>query len=153
MTPQPSASREKPSQGRGLVLALLVLALPLLLGGWKITMNKGINTSYVDRIEDGKTKRSEILTLFGDPQETKRTPEGMIYVYKAKRPKETVKKKRKDDQEPIGLSNVDSPDELEHRLKTYHKKKEAPAEELESVLTIYFKPDGETVRNHSFKQY
>ena len=153
MTPQPSASREKPSQGRGLALALIVLALPLLLGGWKITMNKGINTSYVDRIEDGKTKRSEILTLFGDPQEIKRTPGGMIYVYQTVRSKETVKKKSKDDKEPVGLSSVDSPHELDQRLKTYHKKKEVPAEELESILTIYFKPDGETVRNHSFKQY
>ncbi len=154
MKPQPHASHEKLSQGRRLALALVVFALPLLLGGWKIIMEKdrGINPSYVDRIEDGKTKRSEILTLFGDPQETKRIPEGIIYVYKAKRPKETVKKKSKDDKEPVGLSSVDFSHELDERLKKFQKK-EGPAEEVESMLTIYFGPDGETVRSHEFKQF
>jgi len=152
MKPQPVASHEKLSPGRGLALALVVLALPLLLGGWSITRNKGINPSYVERIEDGKTKRSEILTLFGDPQETERTPEGMIYVYKTFRPKENVKKKPKDDQRPIGLSSVDSPQELEERLKHSHKQ-EGPPQELGSMLTIHFKSDGETVMSHDFKQY
>jgi hypothetical protein len=154
MKPLPHASHEKLSQGRRLALALIVLVLPLLLGGWKIIMEKdrGINPSYVDRIEDGKTKRTEILTLFGDPQEIKRTPEGMIYVYKAYRPKETAKKKSKDDKEPIGLSSVDSPQELEERLKKSRKKVE-PTEELASTLTIYFKTDGETVQSHDFKQF
>jgi hypothetical protein len=151
MKPQPGASHEKLSQGQRLALALVVLALPLFLGGWKIVMNKGINPAYVDRIEDGKTKRAEILTLFGDPQETKRTPEGIIYVYKSYRPKD-VKKKIKDDKEPVGLSTVDSPLELEERLKHSHKK-EGPAQELGSTLTIYLKPDGETVMSHEFKQY
>jgi hypothetical protein len=152
MKPQPCNSHGKFFEGRGPALALLVLALPFLLGAWKIMMNKGINPSYVERIENGKTKRSEILTLFGDPQETKRTPEGMIYVYKTYRPKESVKKKVKNDQEPIGLSSVDSPSELEERLKRSHPK-EAPTQEMSSILTIYFKPDGETVQSHEFKEF
>jgi hypothetical protein len=148
--PQPCADRAKLPQGWGLALALFVLALPLLLGGWKINMNKGINPSYVDRIEDGKTKRSEILTLFGDPQETKRTPEGIVYVYKTLRPKETAQSKNKKDDASIAPS-VDSPFTLEQTLK--RKPKEGPKQEVGSILTIYFGPDGETVRNHSFKQY
>jgi hypothetical protein len=148
--PQPCADRAKLPQGWGLALALFVLALPLLLGGWKINMNKGINPSYVDRIENGKTKRSEILTLFGDPQETKRTPEGIVYVYKSLRPKETAQSKNKKDDASIAPS-VDSPFTLEQTLK--RKPKEGPKQEVGSILTIYFGPDGETVRNHSFKQY
>ncbi len=153
MKPQPCASHGKLPQGRGLALALLVLALPLLLGAWKIIMNKGINPSYVERIVDGKTKKSEILTLFGDPQETKRLPEGMVFVYKTFKPKETPRRKVKDkDNEPVGLSTVDSPYELEQRLKR-KPAKEAPTEEVSSILTIYFKVDGETVRSHDFKEF
>jgi hypothetical protein len=150
MKPQPCASRAKLSPGRGLGFALLVLALPLLLGGWTINMNKGINPSYIDRIEDGKTKRSEILTLFGDPQETKRTPEGIIYVYKTLRTKESLHSKNTKDDATIAPS-VDSPFTLEETLK--RKPKEGPKQEVDSILTISFKPDGETVMSHTFKQY
>ena len=153
MKSQPRNSRAKLFQGRGLALALLVLALPFLLGAWKIMMHKGISPSYVARIEDGKTKRSEILTLFGDPQETKRLPEGMVFVYKAFRPKETSHKKIKDERETVGLSSVDSPHELDRRLKSKPTEKAAPTEEISSLLTIYFKADGETVRNHTYQEF
>jgi hypothetical protein len=149
MKPQPCASRGNLPQGRGLALALLVCALPFLLGAWKIIMNKGINPSYVERIEDGKTKKSEILTLFGDPQETKRTPEGVIFVYKTYRPKESPLPKNKDD--ATTAPSVDSPFTLEETLKRQHK--EGPVQELGSMLTIYFKADGETVQSHEFKEY
>jgi hypothetical protein len=150
MKPQPGASRAKLTQGQRLALALVVLALPLLLGAWKIIMNKGINPSYVERIEDGKTKKSEILTLFGDPQEVKRTPEGMIYVYKTFRPKESPHRKDKENDASIAPS-VDSPFTLEETLKRKHK--EGPAQEVSSILTIYFKADRETVQSHEFKEY
>jgi hypothetical protein len=152
MKPQSCASGRTLPRGRGLALALLVLALPLLLGAWKIMMNKGINPSYVERIEDGKTKKSEILTLFGDPQETKRLPEGTVFVYKTFKPKETPRRKAKEDNEPVGVSSVDSPYELEQRLKRKPTKEE-PTEEISSMLTIYFKADGETVRSHEFKEF
>ena len=150
MKPQPCVGPEKFSQGRGLALALFVLALPLLVGGWQIITNKGINPSYVDRIEDGKTKRSQILTLFGDPQETKRTPEGMIYVYKTLRAKETPQSKKKKGDDATIAPSVDSPFTLEETLK--RKPKEGPAQEVGSMLIIHFKPDGETVMSHEFKQ-
>uniref|UniRef100_A0A7V6A5U5 Lipoprotein SmpA/OmlA domain-containing protein n=1 Tax=Desulfobacca acetoxidans TaxID=60893 RepID=A0A7V6A5U5_9BACT len=143
-------SRGNPCQGRGRALALFIIALPLVLGGWQIIMKKGLNPAYVDRIEDGKTKRTEILTLFGDPQETKRTPEGITYVYKAMRPKEnSYSKKKKDD--VTTAASVDSPFTLEENLK--RKPKEAPVQEVSSILIINFKPDGETVMSHEFKQF
>jgi hypothetical protein len=150
MNPKPCTSREKFSQGQGLALALFVLALPLLVGGWQIIMNKGINPAYVERIEDGKTKRSEILTLFGDPQETKRTPEGLIYVYKTLRTKETPQSKKKKGEDASIAPSVDSPFTLEETLK--RKPKEGPAQEVGSMLIINFKKDGETVMSHEFKQ-
>ncbi len=151
MKPQPHARREKLSQGRGLALALVVLAMPLLLGGWQINTHKGINPSYVDRIEDGKTKRSEILTLFGDPQETKRSPEGLIYVYKTLRTKETAQSKKKKGDDVSIAPSVDSPFTLEETLK--RKPKEGPEQEVADMLIIHFKPDGQTVMSHEFKQY
>ncbi len=37
----------------------------------------------MERIQDGKTTKNEILLLFGDPQEIDRTPEGVTYMYKS----------------------------------------------------------------------
>jgi len=153
MKPSQSQSQSQSllQKGRGAARLLLVLVLPLLLGAWNITMNKGINTNYVERIQDGKTKKSEILTLFGDPQETKRTPDGLIFVYKSYRIKEkSVSWKDKDDESKTA-SAVDSPYSLEQTLK--RKPKEGPTQEVTSTLTIFFGSDGETVQSHDFKQY
>jgi hypothetical protein len=121
----------------------------MLLGAWRITMNKNINARYVERIQDGKTKKSEILTLFGDPQEIKRTPDGIIFVYKTFRTKETPPSYKADEDTKTGAA-VESPFTLEESLK--RKPKEGPVQEESSVLTIYFGTDGDTVRSHSFKE-
>jgi hypothetical protein len=139
-------------KNRGLALALLILAAPFLVGGWEITMHKGINPSYVERIQDGKTKKSEILTLFGDPQETKRTSDGLIFVYKTYRTKEkSVSWKESKSEESKTAAAVDSPYSLDQTLK--RKPKEGPTQEVSSALTIYFGSDSETVQSHDFKQY
>ena len=152
MKPSQSQSQSQSllQKGRGAARLLLVLVLPLLLGAWNITMNKGINTNYVERIQDGKTKKSEILTLFGDPQETKRTSDGLIFVYKTYRIKEkSVSWKDKDDESKTAAA-VDSPYSLEQTLK--RKPKEGPSQEVSSTLTIFFGADDETVQSHDFKQ-
>ncbi len=135
---------------RKFFLLLLILALPLFLGAWSISMNRGINSSYVDRIEDGKTKKSEILTLFGDPQETKRTPEGVIFVYKTFTTKESTPKRGAKDEGLSTAPAVDSPYTLEETLK--RKSKEGPTPELSSSLTIFFGRDGDTVQSHEFRK-
>ena len=137
--------------GRRAALVLLTLALPLLLGAWSITSERSINPRYVDRIQDGKTKKSEVLTLFGDPQETKRTPEGLIFVYKTFRSKDKPVSWKDKDSEPNRSTSVDSPYSLEQNLK--RKGKEGPVQEVSSTLTIYFGSDGETVQSHEYKQY
>ena len=136
---------------RGVALVLMILALPLVVGAWTISTSRGINPRYVDRIQDGKTKKPEILTLFGDPQETKRTPEGLIFVYKTFRTKEASASRKDKDSESSTAPSVDSPYTLEQTLK--RKPKEGPVQEVSSTLTIFFGPDHETVRSHEFKEY
>ncbi len=63
---------------------LMILLLPRLLGAWKIISGNTIDPSHVERIQDGKTTKNEVLLLFGDPQEIEnRTPEGVTYTYKS----------------------------------------------------------------------
>ncbi len=150
MKPPQSQSQSLLQKGRGAARLLLVLALPLLLGAWNITMNKGINANYVERIQDGKTKKSEILTLFGDPQETKRTSDGLTFVYKTYKLKEKSVSWKDKEEESKTPAAVDSPYALEETLK--RKPKEGPTQEVSSTLTIYFGSDGETVQSHEFKE-
>ena len=149
MKPPQSFSQNLLQKGRGTGLVLLIVALPLLLGAWTISTSRGINTSYVERIQNGKTKKHEILTLFGDPQETKRTPDGIIFVYKTFRTKERSSRRTND--ESKAAASVDSPFSLEQTLK--RKPKEGPVQEVSSSLTIYFGSDGETVQSHEYKEF
>ena len=131
-------------------LVLLILAVTLL-GAWKIIMDDSINLSYVKRIQDGKTKRHEILTLFGDPQETQRTPAGLVLIYKSYRSKETLPR-----QDPRKSRNIlaDDPYFQEYqKAEVKSSKKKSSDKELASSLTIRFKPDGETVQSHEYKEY
>jgi len=151
MKPPQSLSQNLIQKGRGAAIVLLIIALPLLLGAWTITTSRGINPRYVDRIQDGKTKKSEILTLFGDPQETKRTPEGLVFVYKTFRTKDKPVSWKDKDNESKTSTSVDSPYSLEQNLK--RKPKEGPVQEVSSALTIFFGSDGETVQSHEYKEY
>ncbi len=135
---------------RKLGAVLVALAVPLLLGAWKDIVGRGINRTYVERIQDGKTKKPEILTWFGDPHEVKRTPEGVIYIYQTFRPKSD--RPRKDTREIRPAA--DTPYHLEQNLQMRStKEKEGPTKELESRLTIRFKPDGETVQSHEYREF
>jgi hypothetical protein len=133
---------------RQTALVLLVFTLPLFLGAWKIVRGRDINPAYVDRIQDGKTKKHEILTLFGDPDEIDRTPEGTVYIYKTFREKTALPKKER---KVLGTVQ-DSPYFDEDWLKNKASRK-PPGKELVSMLVIRFGRDGETVQNHNYKQY
>jgi hypothetical protein len=135
-------------RSRTLAAVMAVLALPLLLGAWKTIRGQGINRSYVERIQDGKTKKPEILTWFGDPQEVKRTPEGVVYIYQTFRAKQGPTQK---DTREIKRA-VDTPFQLEENLKIKPKKQD-PGQEPASSLIIRFKPDGETVQSHEYQEF
>ena len=64
---------------RRIASVLMILLLPGLLGAWRVISGETIDRRHVERIQDGKTTKNEILLLFGDPQEIDRTPEGIIY--------------------------------------------------------------------------
>lgn len=143
-----SLNHKNAGRTRQAALVLLVFTLPLFLGAWKIIRGRDINPAYVERIQDGKTKKHEILTLFGDPDEIDRTPEGTVYIYQSFRDKETLPKKGR---QALGTVQ-DSPYFNEDWLKNKASRK-PPGKELVSMLVIRFGRDGETVQNHDYKQY
>ncbi len=131
-------------------LVLLVLLLPGLLGAWRITSGESINPQYVKRIQDGVTKKHEILLYFGDPKEIERTEDGPVYKYYNY--KDAPAMPYKHDQRDINpqsdsLYLIDE----NKQLKKPVVKKEGKI--LRSSLTIRFKKDGDTVLSHEFKEY
>jgi hypothetical protein len=146
----------KPSRRRlvsGAVLLRLSLLVGLVLGGvaWKELGGANFNPRYIDRIVNGQTKKHEILTLFGDPQEIRRSPEGVVFIYKNFKAAEPEGKpqiyKKPQDQSltpyPVG----------DEGRQVAAPPTKTPTRVLKSTLTIYFKPDGETVQSHEFKEF
>lgn len=139
----------KAGRGREIALVLLVLNLPFLLGAWTIARGRAINPSYVERIQDGKTKKHEILTLFGDPDDIDRTPEAVVYIYRTYRDKEILPKPERKAKSAI----QDSPYFREDWIKEKKKRDDADTKELDRVLIIRFDPQGQKVLGHEYKQY
>jgi hypothetical protein len=133
-----------------MVLVLVVLLLPGLLGAWRIISGETIDPRHVERIQDGKTTKHEILTLFGDPQETNRTPDGVTYLYKSFKdaPANPYKPNdRKINPQSDQLYVIDENKQVKKpTVKTEGKI-------LKSTLLIRFKPDGQTVMSHEYKQF
>lgn len=130
------------------VFVVIMFTFPLFLGAWKIITDRDINPNYVERIKDGQTKKHEILTLFGDPEEINRTPEGLVYTYKSFRNKKTLPSRQE-------KGPKFAQDSMYHK-ENFNEKKSTPtssAKEPESVLTIRFDKDGETVRSHHYKEF
>lgn len=144
-------NHKKAGRARQAALVLVIFTLPLFLGAWKIIRGHDINPAYVDRIQDGKTKKHEILTLFGDPEEIDRTPEGVVYIYETYRDKETVPKKGR----RVTSTPQDSPYFREDWLKEKRKREAAAAanKELDRRLIIRFDREGDTVQSHEYKQF
>jgi hypothetical protein len=133
-----------------LTLVLMIMLLPGLLGAWRIMSGDTIDARHVSRIKDGKTTKQEILLLFGDPQEIDRTPEGVVYLYKSFKdapalPYDPAKRKiNPQSDQPLVLD--DNKQIKKAPLKTEGKI-------LKSTLLLRFKPDGETVMSHEYKEY
>jgi hypothetical protein len=136
--------------GRRIALVLVVLLLPGLLGAWRIVSGETIDPRHVQRIQDGKTTKLEILTLFGDPQETDRTADGVTYLYKNY--KDAPATPYKPDERKIAPQSdqIYLIDE-KNQVKKPTVKKEGKI--LRSTLLIRFKPDGETVMSHEYKEF
>ena len=146
---QPGGLRLESYMSRWTVL-LLILLLPLVLGGWRSISGESINPNYVKRIKNGQTTKNEILVLFGDPQEIQRTPEGLVYIYKSFKDAPAM---------PYRPENREINPQSDNPLVIDENKqiKKAPLKTegkiLRSTLTVRFKPDGDTVLSHEYKEY
>jgi hypothetical protein len=135
---------------RRIASVCMILLLPGLLGAWKIVSGETIDRRHVERIQDGKTTKNEILLLFGDPQEIDRTPDGVIYHYKNFKdapamPYRPEKRQINPQSDQLYVINEDK------QIKKAPLKTEGKI--LKSTLLIRFKPDGQTVLSHEYKEF
>jgi len=139
-----------PWRHRGAVLLGLLL-LPLIMGGsWKDMTGKTINPRFVERIENGKTTKHEILLYFGEPQETQRTPDGLIFVYKSF--KDAPAMPYRHEKREINPQS-DQPLVLDENKQIKKAPIKTEGKILHSTLTIRFKPNSETVMSHEYKEF
>jgi len=129
----------------------MILLLPGLLGAWKIISGDTIDPRHVGRIKDGQTTKNEILLMFGDPQEIDRTAEGVTYTYKNFKDAPAMPYNPKDRQiAPQSDQLYLLPDD-DKKIKKPPLKTEGKI--LKSTLLIRFKPDGQTVMSHEYKEH
>jgi len=143
---RPSARR----RWRRIGAVLMILLLPGLLGAWRVVSGESIDRRHVERIQDGKTTKNEILLLFGDPQEIDRAPEGVTYTYKSFKDAPAMPyrpENRKINPQSDQLLVITEDKQIKKApLKTEGKI-------LRSTLLIRFKPDGQTVMSHEYKEF
>ena len=125
------------------------MGLMLLLLAWRDVSGNTINPRYVERIKDGQTTKNEIMLLFGEPKEIKRTENGVVYTYKSFKdapalPYDPSKR------QPNPQSDKPFLLDEEKKIKMVQEKTEGKI--LKSTLIIYFKPDGQTVSGHEYTE-
>jgi hypothetical protein len=136
---------------RRIASVLMILLLPGLLGAWRVVSGESIDRRHVERIADGKTTKNEILLLFGDPQEIDRGSEGITYTYKNFKDAPAMPYRPEDRKiAPQSDQLFLLPDD-DKRLKKPPIKTEGKI--LKSTLLIRFKPDGQTVMSHEYKEF
>ena len=137
-------------QNRWAILCGL-LVLPLLLAAaWQDMTGRTINLRMVERVQDGKTTKHEILLYFGEPQESHRTPEGIVFVYKSF--KDAPAMPYRHYQRPISPQS-DQPMYIDDNKQIKKAPLKTEGKILHSTLTVRFKPDGDTVMSHEYKEY
>jgi hypothetical protein len=148
---QPEGGRPPARQRwRRIAPVLMILLLPGLLGAWKIISGETIDRRHVERIQDGKTTKNEILLLFGDPQDIDRTPEGVTYTYKNFKDAPAMPYRPEDRKIAPQSDQLFLIDDNKQIKKAVVKKE---GKILKSTLLIRFKPDGQTVMSHEYKEY
>jgi hypothetical protein len=135
---------------RRIASVLMILLLPGLLGGWRVVSGETIDRRHVERIQDGKTTKNEILLLFGDPQEIDRTPDGVSYNYKSFKDAPAMPYRPED-------RKINPQSDQPFVINEDKQVKKAPLKTegkiLRSTLLIRFKPDGQAVMSHEYKEY
>jgi outer membrane protein assembly factor BamE (lipoprotein component of BamABCDE complex) len=131
-------------------MVLGLLLLPVILGAWGDVSGNTINPRYVAKIKDGQTTKHEILLYFGEPKEVERTSEGTVFKYYSYVDAPPLAMKSILDREINPQSTSSYVLDPEHKIKKVKPKTESTV--LRSTLTIYFKPDGQTVLRHEYKE-
>jgi hypothetical protein len=145
-----TAAGRRSAACRGGIMVLAILLLPLLLGAWRDVDGNTINPKYVERIKDGQTTKQEILVLFGDPQELRRTPEGVIFKYKSFRDAPMLTPYKHDERKIAAQSDQIYLLDDKKQIKKPVIKTEGKI--LRSTLEVRFKSDGQTVLNHEYEE-
>ena len=134
-----------------LVPILLVLVLPLLLGAWQDFTGNTINPRFVERIQNGKTTRTEILAFFGDPKEVQKSDLGPVYHYFSYKDAPLEKPYKHEDR------HIQEQSDQQYLIDDNKQIKKAPLKTegkiLRSTLTVRFKSDGVTVMSHEYKEF
>ncbi len=130
---------------------LMILLLPGLLGAWRVISGDTIDPRRVERIQNGKTTKNEILLLFGDPQEINRTSEGITYLYKNFKDAPAMPYRPEDRKIAPQSDQLWLLPDDDKKIKKPPVKTEGKI--LKSTLLIRFKPDGQTVMSHEYKEF
>lgn len=136
-------------RGRFFLQIVLLLGLMGLLLAWRDVSGNTINPRYVERIKDGQTTKNEITLMFGEPQEIKRTENGVVFTYKSFKDAPALPynpDKRQISPQSDQLFLLDE----EKKIKKVPTKTEGKI--VKSTLVIYFKPDGQTVAGHEYNE-
>jgi hypothetical protein len=140
------------------VLAAMVLPALLWAGSEALaqTVNVGgetIKPRLVERIKNGETKKHEILTYFGEPQEVERTPDGMVYKYFSYKDSSTLPYKPETRKPVVDSEHLSNPFYLDENKNIKMVGKPKGGKVLRRSLMVRFKPDGETVLSHEYREY
>jgi hypothetical protein len=133
-----------------LVPILFILLLPLLLGAWQDFTGNTINPRFVERIQNGKTTRTEILAFFGEPKDVQKSDLGPVYHYFSykdaplEKPYKHSERHIQEQSDKLYLAD-------DKQIKKVPVKTEGKI--LRSTLTVRFKSDGETVMSHEYKEF
>ena len=139
----------KPQLWQRLAACGCLLFLALSFGAWRISNREGINPNYVARIQNGKTTKHEILLWFGDPQDVDRSPEGMVFKYVSYKDAPALPSK---DIYKVPEPQSTTPFFLDEEKKVKRVTPKTKGEIVESTLTVRFKPDGNTVLSHEYRE-
>ena len=148
---QPEGGTAARHRCRRIASVLMILLLPGLLGAWKVVSGETIDRRHVERIADGKTTKNEILRCSAIPRKSTAAPRASPTPTKTSRihrPCPIDRRTARSHPNPISSSSFPM---MIIRLKKPPLKTEGKI--LKSTLLIRFKPDGQTVMSHEYKEY
>ncbi|MBM4286823.1 MAG: hypothetical protein FJ135_01525 [Deltaproteobacteria bacterium] len=129
---------------------LLVLGLVFSLLAWRNISGYTINPRHVETIKSGQTTKNEIMLMFGEPQEVRRTNTGVVFIYKSfKDAPAMAHDPRKRQISP----QSDTPFLVDEDKKIRRPQEKTQGSIPDSTLTVYFKPDGQTVVGHEYVKH